>query len=353
MTKGVVGADAPEEILAGRAAAVRRSARISSQCSSDASDSGSDRLRAMCPAWLQEAQRNQAEAKAKLQQPAEKGLASGKPEAPIHKRSRLAVSLPWQSKPVGALPSKRKSGATAAAAPREAKRKAGAEGPHKAARRRGAQTKPTSNRQPPQQHKSIDTAERTDEGLQEQRSTDGLAPQMPPAEHAQKMTKPVKAQPAAQPAGIIGLKLFANAEQRNGNSSARQASAKQTEEQHSKPEEEAVTCPQAASPINAKAAAGGGPSSKRSPGSAKSPIKDWDSIYEKLRQNRSQYRASQAASQSPDKTRDMKGKGKMRASEELRDPEQPGPSNAAYRLTQAPTAFDSDDDSLGLETPLW
>ena len=60
-------------------------------------------------------------------------------------------------------------------------------------------------------------------------------------------------------------------------------------------------------------------------------MKDWDSIYEKLRQNSSQYRASQAASQSqsPDKMREIKGKGKMRAFEELRDPEQPGPSNAA------------------------
>ena len=350
MTKGVVGADAPEESLAGRAAAVRRSARISSQCSSDASDSGSHRLRARRPAWLQEAQRIQAEAKAELRQSAEKGLASDKPQASKHKRSRLAVSLPWQSSPVDALPSKRKTGATAA---REAKRRAGAEGPHKVARRRGVQTKPTSNRAAPQQQKSVNTAERTDEGLQESRSTDGLAPQMPPAEHAQKMTKPVKAQPAAQPAGISGLKVLANAEQRNGNSSARQLLAKQTEEQHSKPVEEAVTCLQAASAINAEAAAGGGPSSKRSPGSAGFPIKDWDSIYEKLRQNSSQYKASQAASQSPHKTHDLKGKGKMRASEELRDPEQPGPSNAAYRLMQAPTAFDSDDDSLGLETPLF
>ena len=350
MTEGVVGADAPEESLAGRAAAVRRSARINSQCSSDASDSGSDRLRAMRPAWLQRTPRNHAEAKAEPRQPAEEGLASGKPEAPKHKRSRLAASLSRQSAPPEPLPSKCKTGVTAA---REAKRKAGAGGPDKAARRRGAQTKPATNRQPPQQHESINTAELTDEGLQKQRSTDGRAPQMPPAEHAPKMTKPVEAQLAAQLAGTSGLELLANAERRNGNSSARQGLAKQKEQQHSKPEKEAVTCLQAASPINARAAAGGGPSSKRSLGSAKSPIKDWDSIYEKLRQNSSQYRASQAASQSPDKMRDMKGKGRMRASEELRDPEQPGPSNAAYRLTQAPTAFDSDDDSLGLETPLF
>ena len=345
MTKGAVGADAREESLAGQAAAVRRSARISSQCSSDASDSGNERLRAMPPGWLQTAQRMQAEAKAEARQPSEKGLASGKPEAPKHKRSRLAVSLPWQSSPVDALPSKRKTGATAA---REAKRKAGAEGPNKAARRRGTQTKPPSKTQAPKQHKRIDTTEHTNEGLQEQLLAGSSTPQMQPAEPAQKMTR----QPAEQSAGTPGLKFPLNAERCNGSASARHASAEHIGQQHSKPEEEAAKCPQAA-PVNGKAAAGGGPSSQKSPGSARSPIKDWDSIYEKLRQNSSQYRASQAASQSPDKTRDMKGKGKMRACEELRDPEQPGPSNAAYRLTQAPTAFDSDDDSLGLDTPLF
>lgn len=345
MTQVVVGADVPGESLAGRAAAVRRSARISSQCSGDVSDSGSERLRVMRPAWLQTAQRNQAEAKAELRQPAEKALASDKPEALKHKRSRLAVSLPWQNSPVDALPSKRKTGATAA---REAKRKAGAEGPNNTARQRGAQTKPPSRTQAPKQHKRINNTAHTNEGLQERLLTGSSAPQIQPAEPAQKISR----QPAEQSIGTPEVKPPVNTERCNSSTSARHVSAEHVEQQHSKPEEEAAKCPQA-SPVNGKAAAGGGPSSQKSPGSARSPIKDWDSIYEKLRQNSSQYRASQAASQSPDKTRDMKGKGKMRACEELRDPEQPGPSNAAYRLTQAPTAFDSDDDSLGLDTPLF
>ena len=278
----------------------------------------------------------------------EKGLASDKPEAAKRKRSRLAASLSRQSSPADALPPKCKTGAAAAA--REAKRKAGAGGLDKAARRRVVQTRSPSGAQAHPQKRGSNAAEHTDEGLQEDRPD----PQMRPAEHAQKVMKSVKAPPAAQPAGTTGLKSPANSDRRNGSAPPCQGAAAPTEQQQTKPKEEALTCLQA-SPIDAKGAADWDVCSRKSPGRATFPSKDWDLIYEKLRQNSSQYRASQkvSQSQSPDKAREMKGKGKMRASEELRDPEQPGPSNAAYRMMQAQPAFDSDDDSIDLEKPLF
>ena len=63
-------------------------------------------------------------------------------------------------------------------------------------------------------------------------------------------------------------------------------------------------------------------------------------------------RCSQAASQSPAKKHKWDDKGKQKASEVPRDPQQPGPSNAVY-CTPAEEVEDSDDDdSFDLNTPL-
>ena len=62
-------------------------------------------------------------------------------------------------------------------------------------------------------------------------------------------------------------------------------------------------------------------------------------------------RCSQAASQSPAKKYKWADKGKQKASDVPRDPQQPGPSDAVY-CTPAEEVEDSDDDSFDLNTPL-
>ena len=308
------------------AARVRRSARISSQCSSDASDVETERECKRSKAWLAGCKKRSK-------------VAQAQPEVPQRKRSRLG-SGQEDVRQVAAAPTGKARPVAAGAA--------------SAGERSRAEPLPSSQ------------ARRHERAVLDQRQSRSICvyqEAFPPAAEAIELG-PVRY--FTDSAGLLG----------------------HHEPAHIAPQSQAV-CPGAASPSSAPANKAPPPGAQSSPGEAArksvTPAKqeagtpsqaaaqrqEPDSksrndtpckavlpfsqkviggLLEQFKQNR--ILCSQA-SPSPGKCAKWKGKEKVCVLEEPRDPEQPGPSNAVYRSgTREAAVVDSDDESIVLSEPL-
>ncbi|CAL5222681.1 g5081 [Coccomyxa viridis] len=330
-----------EEALRG-AGAARRSARISSQCESDAGESNEEQRRSKRPkAWLKGHRKREPKAEPPKAKKSRLGKAPQTPAAPAARQSK---------------PNPVKARAAAASGKRVAKPKP------PPPQTQVQQLKKPQVRQDPKDSKAggVTGAQIArclikvpqDESSEWSSEAEGADQPLEQEDGAVQSSKaPVKTTP-------VGA---AKAETAQPPSSAARPAGKtpaptpqhppkaQAAEKHGTP------LPQSAAKVeNAKAVTPPqAPASSTAPASVKpedSPIKsrvpyseaDVVALLAAFEQNR----CSQAASQSPAKKckREDKGKGKM--SEMPRDPGQPGPSNAVY-CTPAEEVDFSDDDSEG------
>ena len=353
----------------GRAAAVRRSARISSQCNSDASEGEGDHEQALHAQRARsiKAQPEQAKIGNKRKVPAEQKI-------PKNKRSRLNRSqqafpnaAPAEAAELGLI-SREALAAGKRKAARKAKATIEAEPPTATAATkaaRGGKKNATRSRKPPpelkQQHKQTGLQEPPKDvkecafsepgGLPPQKDDSDWSSEDEEADHhleqddavAQSCEAPMQT-PLASTDKAKCPRMDA-APCRTGSAGKFLNPAAHTAQDGD--DVEAATPPQAAA--NSQDLPSVKPES--TPGKAilgRFSQEDVGALVEAFKQNR------KAASQSPGKKYKWKDKGKEKMSgmDEPRDPEQPGPSNAVYRPVAEQIDDSDDDDSIDLSTPL-
>lgn len=344
MVPVLMGADGREQAL--RGPAVRRSGRISSQCNSDASESEEQCRRVKrSQAWLKGCKKREAEAQPRRSKKSRLG------------RTQQALASPATQQ----IKSKTDKAKDAAAGEKKGAKKA------KKSPAETGQHKKQQVRQDPRDTKV---------NISARAGALSKAAEVPQDESSEWSSKPEGAdQPLEQDEGIVQsgkapVNAFpvgaAKAHAENAPSSAirsagspaaiaqhgckiEAADKRATPAQrstHKTEDTKAVTSPSEAT------ASGTAPASMTqasSPAKSKIPFSQADvgALLAAFEQNR----CSQAATQSPAKKYKRSDKGKEKASEMPRDPQQPGPSDAVY-CTPAGEVDESDDDSYDLGTPL-
>ena len=304
------------------AARVRRSARISSQCSSDASDGETEPECMLSKAWLAGCKKRS-------------NVAQAQPEVPRRKRSRLGSRQEGFRQAAAAPTGKARPVAAGAASAGDWSR---AE-PLPSSQARRHEQAALDQRQPRSccvLQEALPTAAEVHSPVRYFTESAGLLQHHEPAHMAPQSQAacPGAASPSSAPAnrtpppgaqsspGEAARKSVTPAKQEAGTSS--QAAAQSQE-----PARPNDTPSKAVLPFSQKVIGG---------------------LLEEFRQNR--LLCSQA-SPSPGKGAKWKGKEKVCELEEPRDPEQPGPSNAVYRSSpQEAAVVDSDDESIVLSEPL-
>ena len=306
------------------AARVRRSARISSQCSSDASDGETERECKRSKAWL-------AGCKKKSK------VAQAQPEVPQRKRSRLG-SGQKDFRQVAAAPTGKARHVVVGAASAGDWSRAEPLPSSQARRHERAVLEQRQSRSCCVHQEALPTAAEVDSPVECSTESAGLLQHHEPADMAPQSQAacPGAASPSSAPAN------------KTPPPGAQSSPGEAARESVTLAKQKAGTPSQAA----AQSLEPDGKSRNDTPSKAVLPFsqKVIGGLLEQFNQNR--ILCSQA-SPSPGKDAKWKGKEKVCELEEPRDPEQPGPSNAVYRSApQEAAVVDSDDESIVLSEPL-